>query len=219
MWIGRVPYREAWALQESLRRRILDGEAAETILLVEHPAVITLGRSANPNHVLLDEAALAARGIDLVRTNRGGDVTWHGPGQLLAYPILRLHRGVVAHVEAMARAVIDLVRPLGVEGEFRRARAGVWVGDRKLCAFGVHVSRRVAVHGLALNLTTPTDAFSLIVPCGLRDAGVTSLAELTGAAPSVASFAEPLAGALLKAFERDRRVATEGAEKTSARIA
>lgn len=213
-WLGRVPYREAWALQEALRRRVIDGEPAETILLLEHPPVITLGRAANPSNVLLEEAALAARGIELVRSTRGGDVTWHGPGQLVAYPVVRLHRGVVAHVTGMAEAVIEVVRTLGVEAEFRRERAGVWVGDRKLCAFGVHVGRGVAIHGLALNLTTAPGAFSLIVPCGLRDAGVTSVAELTGASPTVESLAEPLAVALLQALGRARRDDADPCEKS-----
>ncbi len=204
-WLGRIGYRAAWEMQEALRRRIVDGEAAETILLLEHPPVITLGRGADPSHVLLDEATLAARGIELLRTSRGGDVTYHGPGQLVAYPVVRLGRGVVAHVEAMARAVIAVVRPLGIEGEFRRERPGVWVGDRKLCAFGVHVSRRVAIHGLALNVTTPPSAFSAIVPCGLRDAGVTSIAERCGSAPTVEELARPLGAALLEAFGRAPR--------------
>jgi lipoyl(octanoyl) transferase len=203
-WLGRVGYRAAWDLQESLRRRILDGESAETILLLEHSPVITLGRSANPNNVLLDEAALAARGVERVATSRGGDVTYHGPGQLVAYPVVKV-RSVLAHVEAMGRAVVDLVRRFGIEARFRRDLAGVWVGDAKLCAFGVHVSRRVAIHGLALNLTTPLDAFSAIVPCGLCDRGVTSVAALTGASPTAESLAPDLGAALARELGRAPR--------------
>ena len=209
-WLGRVEYRAAWRLQEALRARILDGEAAETVLLVEHPPVITLGRSADARNVLVEEHALAARGVAFVRTNRGGDVTYHGPGQLVAYPVVRLARGVVAHVEAMARAVIETARPLGIAARFSRERTGVWAtapdGDRKLCAFGVHVRRRVAIHGLALNVTTPLDAFAAIVPCGIRDAGVTSIAALTGRAPSVAELAPSLGARLAEAFGRAARV-------------
>lgn len=167
--------------------------------------MVTLGRGADPAHVLATEAELAARGIERVATSRGGDVTWHGPGQLVAYPIVRLDRGVVAHVEAMARAVIDVVAPLGIAGEFRRQRPGVWVGDRKLCAFGVHVHRRVAIHGLALNATASEEAFAPIVPCGLRDAGVASIASLAGHSPSVAALAEPLGRALARHLGRAHR--------------
>jgi lipoyl(octanoyl) transferase len=207
-WLGRVPYRPAWALQEELRRRVQAGEPAETILLVEHDPVVTLGRSADRDHVLLSPEALAARGVDLVPTSRGGDVTYHGPGQLVAYPVLRLTRGVVAHVEAMARAVVETVRPLGVEARCRRDPLGVWVAaeiPRKLCAFGVHVSRRVAIHGLALNVTTPPDAFSVIVPCGLRAAAVTSIQAEAGRAPTVEALAPALGAALAAAFDRTPR--------------
>ncbi|MSP61110.1 MAG: lipoyl(octanoyl) transferase LipB [Myxococcales bacterium] len=205
VWLGRVEYRVAWALQEELRRLVLAGEGRETILLLEHPKVVTLGRSSDPAHVLLDEAALAARGVDRVVTSRGGDVTYHGPGQLVAYPVVRIGRGVVAHVEGMARAVIETVRPLGIDAVFRRERAGVWVGDRKLAAFGVHVSRRVAIHGLALNVTTPSSDFAVIVPCGLHDAGVTSIADLTGHSEALDVIAPRLGIALATALGRSPR--------------
>jgi lipoate-protein ligase B len=200
-WLGRVGYTRAAALQESLRRRILDGDdAAETLLLLEHDPVVTLGRSAKADHVLASEEALRARGIERVVSSRGGDVTYHGPGQLVAYPVMRLRSGVVAHVEAMAEAVVALARADGVTAVFRRDCPGVWVGDAKLAAFGVHVHRRVAIHGVALNVSTALDAFELIVPCGLRHTRVTSLAALTGrvrppgelAAPVARAFAERL---------------------------
>jgi lipoyl(octanoyl) transferase len=198
-WLGRVDYLDAVQRMEALRARILDGDdAAETLLLCEHPPVITLGRRARAEHILASEAALAARGVALARASRGGDVTYHGPGQLVAYPVMRLQGGVVDHVCRLAKAAIAVAAAYGIEARFDRARPGVWAGDAKLAAVGVHVHRRVAIHGLALNVTTALDAFDLIVPCGLRDLAVTSIAALSGQAPALpdvaAAFAAAFAG-------------------------
>jgi lipoyl(octanoyl) transferase len=195
-WLGRVDYADAVARMEALRTRILDGDdAAQALLLVEHPAVITLGRSAERTHVLASEAALEARGVTLAPSTRGGDVTYHGPGQLVAYPVVRLDRGVVAHVERLARAAVEVAASFGVTARFDRACPGVWVDDRKLASLGVHVHRRVAIHGLALNVTTALDAFDLIVPCGLRNARVTSIAAESGHSPRLADVAAAFAAA------------------------
>ncbi len=208
-WLGRVEYGAAFRIQEALRARVLAGDDAEAILLLEHPPVITLGRAADPRHVLLDERALAARGVAVHRSSRGGDVTWHGPGQLVAYPVVRLARGVLAHVQAMADAVAATVRPFGVAAHFRRDLPGAWVtvdgAEAKLAAFGVHVRRRVAIHGLALNVTTAPDAFSAIVPCGIAGARVTSLQALTGQSPTVEALAPRLGAALADALGRAGR--------------
>jgi lipoyl(octanoyl) transferase len=193
-----VPFARTAALQERLRADILAGHGPETLLLCEHDPVITLGRSARPEHVLASPAELGARGIDVHHASRGGDVTYHGPGQLVGYPIFRLRTGLVAHMEKMAAALIEVLGQLGLTGHWRRDRPGVWVGGEKICAFGVHVSHRVAIHGFALNVTTPPEAFSTIVPCGLADAGVTSIAALTGQAPAL----ETTAAATARAFER-----------------
>jgi lipoyl(octanoyl) transferase len=196
--LGRVAFDRAAALQERLRADILAGHGPETLLLCEHDPVITLGRSARPEHVLLPPAELAARGIELRPVSRGGDVTYHGPGQLVGYPVFRLRGGLVAHMEKMAAAIVDVLGGLGVVGHWRRDRPGVWVGAAKICAFGVHVSHRVAIHGFALNVTTPPEAFSPIVPCGLSGVAVTSIATLVGRAPSP----ETLAPIAARAFER-----------------
>src|SRR5262249_38259343 len=126
-WLGRVRYRPVWELQEALRAAILDGRAEDTLLLLEHEPVITLGRSADRRNVLARPEELARRGVDLVESSRGGDVTYHGPGQLVGYPVFRV-RGVVVHVEGMARALIDVIAPLGVAARWRRDCPGVWVG-------------------------------------------------------------------------------------------
>jgi lipoyl(octanoyl) transferase len=207
-WLGRVAYADAVRLQEALRRRVLDGDdGAERLLLLEHEPVITLGRSARREHLLLSPDALAERGIALAESSRGGDVTYHGPGQLVAYPVLRLTRGVVAHVEALAAAVLAVAAAQGVRARFRRDCPGVWVArddgrEDKLAAFGVHVHRRVAIHGVALNVTTALSAFELIVPCGLAGTRATSLAELSGGAPPLPALAARFAARFAEAVGR-----------------
>jgi lipoate-protein ligase B len=141
------------------------------------------------SNVVASAAELGRRGITVERTSRGGDVTFHGPGQLVGYPIVRLRRGVVDHMTTMARAVSMVLAGLGVEATWRRDLPGLWVGGAKICAFGVNVRRRVAIHGFALNVAIDPVFFALIVPCGLPGGRVTSVAELTGAAPTLEAIA------------------------------
>ncbi len=176
--LGRRSYDECVALQETLRRRILDGDDdAETLLLVEHDPVVTLGRRADrATELRVSEAELAESGVALVTSSRGGQATYHGPGQLVAYPVMRLRQGVVAHVERLAGAAVATAASVGVRARFRRDCPGAWVDDRKLASIGVHVHRRVAVHGLALNVTrAPLAHFGRIVPCGVKTTVMTSL--------------------------------------------
>jgi lipoyl(octanoyl) transferase len=177
-WLGRAPFEETTALQERLRAAVLSGEEPETLLFCEHAPVITRGRSALAANILAPAAELERRGLSVEQASRGGDVTYHGPGQLVGYPVVRLRGGVVDHMTAMARAISRAVAELGVATEFRRSAPGLWTNDEKLCAFGVHIRSRVAIHGFALNVTTDLEAFNLIVPCGLVGARVTSLARL-----------------------------------------
>ena len=186
-WLGRVPFAATVREQEALREQVLRGEAPETLLLCEHDPVVTLGRSANPANVLAPRDELARRGVEVYAASRGGDVTYHGPGQLVGYPIVRLRAGVVGHVTAMARAIASVLREVGIEASWRRDTPGLWItsaGDdrgRKICAFGVHVHRRVAIHGFALNVGGALDGFDLIVPCGLAASRTTSIvAEIGG---------------------------------------
>jgi lipoyl(octanoyl) transferase len=205
-WLGRVPFAETAALQERLREDVLAGRAPETLLLCEHDPVITLGRSARAEHVLASAGELARRGVAVHAASRGGDVTYHGPGQLVGYPVLRLRGGLVSHIEAMARGLASLLAPFGISAAWRRDTPGLWI-DRgesnppaKICAFGVHVRHRVTIHGFALNVATNLDAFDLIVPCGLTGAAVTSIAALTRDAPAVEALAPRAADALGDAF-------------------
>ncbi len=199
-WLGRLPFDRALGLQDRLRDAILAGGGRETLLLCEHDPVITMGRHARPEHLLVSEAELAGRGVTIRRASRGGDVTYHGPGQLVGYPIFRLRRGLVAHMEAMATGIIAVLAGLGIAAEWRRDCPGVWVGAEKICAFGVHIRHRVAIHGFALNVTTDRAAFAPIIPCGLRAAGVVSIVELAGAAPSLPDLASAIAVAFARSF-------------------
>jgi lipoyl(octanoyl) transferase len=204
-WMGRVPFAAAVREQEDLRARLLRGDGPETLLLCEHDPVVTLGRSANPANVLASSVELARRGVEVSGASRGGDVTYHGPGQLVGYPIVRLRSGVLGHVTAMARAIEGVLAELGIAARWRREAPGLWVdgpggdGGAKICAFGVHVHRRVAIHGFALNVAGALDGFDLIVPCGLRAARTTSIAAEIGAGrplPAMHVLASRVAGAL-----------------------
>jgi lipoyl(octanoyl) transferase len=205
-WLGRVGFAETVELQERLRRDVIAGHAPETLLFCEHDPVITLGRSARAANVLASADELARRGVAVHDASRGGDVTYHGPGQLVGYPIVRLRGGLVAHLEAMARGLAALLAELGITAAWRREVPGLWTNDgersrpAKICAFGVHVRHRVTIHGFALNVTTALDAFDLIVPCGLRDAEVTSIAALARDAPTVEALAPRAAAAIADAL-------------------
>ena len=199
-WLGRVSYGPALALQERVRADVAEGRARETLLLLEHDPVITLGRRAESGHVLASVDTLGRAGIAVLTTSRGGDVTYHGPGQLVGYPIFRLPRGIKAHVAAMAGGIVAVLADLGIAAEWRSAQPGVWVGDDKICAVGMHVRRRVAMHGFALNVSVDLASFRHIVPCGLPHAGVTSIARLRGAAPALPALAARLASAFARSF-------------------
>ena len=181
---GLVPYREAWERQLRLRDALVaDPEAGERIVMVEHPPVYTLGFHGDAGNMLASEESLRLRGAECIRIERGGDVTYHGPGQLVVYPILSLHRhrlGVKAYIERLESAVIELCARYGVTATTAPGAIGVWIGwgtpsARKICAIGVKSSRYVTMHGLAINVNTDLDYFSLINPCGFVDKGVTSI--------------------------------------------
>jgi lipoyl(octanoyl) transferase len=187
--LGLVPYAEALELQSSLVARRRAGEIGDTLLLMEHPHVLTLGRGASTDHVLLSDAERAALGIDLFETGRGGDVTYHGPGQLVGYPILDLkpdrcdlHR----YLRDLEQVLIDVVRDFGLEATRVPRLTGVWVEGRKIAAIGVRVSSGwITSHGFALNVATDLRYFDTIVPCGITDRAVTSLGLEAGRSPDL----------------------------------
>lgn len=185
---GVEAYGRVWAWQKELVAARQAGSVPDLLLLGEHPHVITLGRNARREHLCLPEPELALRGVEVHETDRGGDVTYHGPGQLVGYAILDLgglRKDVVWYVRSLEDVLIRAAQELGLVAmrqpaatEKRPLYTGVWVGERKLAAIGIHVSRWVTSHGFALNVTTDLSYFDLIVPCGLRDKGVTSVARL-----------------------------------------
>ncbi len=183
--LGLIDYREALRLQ---REKVAQRKAElipDTLLLVEHPHVYTLGRNARREHLLLPPEKLAALGAQVFETDRGGDVTYHGPGQLVGYPILDLtrhRRDLSWYMRSLEEVFIALARDFGVRAGRLAGATGVWVGDKKLVALGVHVSRWITSHGFACNVNTDLSYFEWIVPCGLRDKGVTSLERLLGRA-------------------------------------
>ena len=204
-FLGRVPYAEAARLQEEAARALASGTAGETLLLLEHPHVVTLGRGADASHVLLDEATRAARGIGIHETGRGGDVTYHGPGQLVGYPILDLRPDrcdVHRYVRDLEEVLIRTAADFGVTAGRLAGRTGVWVEGRKLAAIGVRISRWITSHGFAINVTTDLSYFGHIVPCGISHAGVTSLLDRTGRAFRLEDVARSAAAHLGEVFGR-----------------
>lgn len=182
--LGRMRYAEAFELQRDLVERRKRGEIADQLLFVEHPHVLTLGRNGRMENVLADENILRRAGIEFHESDRGGDVTYHGPGQVVGYAIFDLRewrRDVGAYVRTMEQAIIDALAQFGIAGERDTSATGVWVGGAKIAAIGVHISRWVTSHGFALNLTTDLRYFQYIVPCGLTRP-VTSMEALGRAA-------------------------------------
>jgi len=181
--LGRVEYSTGLTIQERAVEDCAAGRAPEQLLLLEHPPVFTLGRGADRSNILLDESRLRALNIELHETGRGGEVTYHGPGQLVGYPIINLrpdrcdvHRYVRDLEEVLIRAIGDF----GVAGTRIPGLTGVWVGSEKIAAIGVRIARWITSHGFALNVNTDLSYFNLIVPCGIPDKGVTSLAQILG---------------------------------------
>lgn len=187
-WLGRASYRRVLADQLAARERVWAGDDG-VVLLCEHPPVITLGRSADRTNILASPAELTAAGVDVVPIERGGDVTYHGPGQLMIYPVVRLRHGVVEFLASVAAAIADACAALGAPGAaWQRDPAGVWKDGAKLAACGIHVARGVSVHGFALDVATPREAWARIRPCGLA-VPQTSLEALRGATIDVARVA------------------------------
>ncbi len=181
--LGRVPYAEALALQRQLVIERRDGRVGDLLLLVEHPHVLTLGvrGDGGRSHILAADELLASRGVEVHEAGRGGDVTYHGPGQLVGYPILDLNpdrRDVHRYVRDLEEVLIRLLDDYGVSAGRVAGLTGVWVGDDKVAAIGVRIARWITSHGFALNVTTDLSYFDLIVPCGIADRGVTSMERL-----------------------------------------
>lgn len=183
---GRIGYAEAMARQQAAWQALVDGGGEHRLFTLEHDPVITMGRRAATTDLLVSEETLRQRGVDLVVSDRGGEVTYHGPGQLVLYAVVHtraLGIGPSDLVRGLAGAISDYLASLGISAPYDAAHPGLWTSDGKLVAVGMRISRGVSMHGAALNLTTSLDAFSLFVPCGMPGAAATSVARCLGAAP------------------------------------
>jgi lipoyl(octanoyl) transferase len=194
--LGTVAYAEALELQLAERARVQAGESDGVLLLLEHPAVYTLGRRSESGDLPMGEDWYRAQGIDVVRTDRGGKLTYHGPGQLVGYPIVRVER-IPDHVCAMEMAIVAALAEQGIESRGRDAEGaqytGVWVGDRKIASIGIHVSRGVSIHGFALNVDNDLQPFEWAVACGLPDTQMTSVCRETGRTGTLPAIADRVA--------------------------
>ena len=177
--LGRMSYNSAWDIQKEYHKKVVSGKEPDTLIIVEHEPVYTLGKSANDNHLLQS----ASEEIQVFRIERGGDITFHGPGQIVVYPILDLNRFVKSvswYMRTLEKIIIDTLSDFGIKAELKDGLTGVWVGGEKIGAQGVRISRWVTMHGLALNVNTDLRYFDGIIPCGIFDYGVTSMEKLMG---------------------------------------
>lgn len=201
-FLGRVGYAAAQRLQVEVREGVKGGTGAERLLLLEHDHVYTVGRNGSVGDVL------GERGVEVVECDRGGRVTYHGPGQLVGYPVIGLspdRRDVRWYVRDLQETIVRTLAGYGIAGEGREGQdfVGVWVGEAKIASIGVHLSRWVTTHGFALNVTTDLSFFRGIVPCGLAGVEITSIERLTGERPALSEVAERYAGVFAEVFDRE----------------
>jgi len=207
-YLGTVSYDTAYRLQRNLWRKRVAGEIPDQLLLLEHPPVITLGRSARKEHLLASEERLECSGVQVVETDRGGDVTYHGPGQLVGYPILDLkpdRMDVLRYLRDLEEVLIRVLTEFGIPGSRKNGYTGVWIEDRKIAAIGVKISRWVTYHGFALNVSTDLSAFDLIVSCGIRDVRVTSMERELGYSPGIEEVVQMAANKMNQIFGGDQQ--------------
>jgi lipoate-protein ligase B len=207
-WLGRVPYGAAWDLQKRLAAERVEGRRPDTLLLLEHPPVYTLGRNSLEEHILVSRAELTRRGATVVRIERGGEVTYHGPGQLVAYPVIRLEgeeRSVSHLVTNLERAIIETLGAYDIRGERLADQRGVWARGGKIASVGLSVKRWVVTHGMALNVAMDMSYFALINPCGHPETAMTSMEQLLGYAPAVAEVGEVFTRCFARIFQREPR--------------
>jgi len=204
--MGLVPYDDGLRLQERAVQRLRSGDAPEQLLLLEHPHVFTLGRGADSSNILADRQHLESNSVEVHETGRGGDVTYHGPGQLVGYPIINLKPDrcdVHRYVRDIEEVLIRSIAEFGVTGTRIAGLTGVWVGNEKIGAIGVRIARWITSHGFALNVNTDLSYFKMIVPCGITDKGVTSLSRQTGRSIDTRDVAQIVAENFGKVFGRE----------------
>lgn len=204
--LGTVDYAEALLLQKELQAKRIAGDIGDTVLLLQHPPVLTKGRSAQGQHIVAEPTLLASRGIAVHEVGRGGDVTYHGPGQLVAYPIIDLkpdRRDVRKYMWSLEETMIRTCADFGLSASRIPGLNGTWIGERKVGAVGVRISRWVTMHGLALNANTDLSHFDLIVPCGIQDKTVTSISAELDRAVGVPEVMAPLAEHFARLYDTD----------------
>jgi lipoyl(octanoyl) transferase len=204
--LGLVPYADGLALQRALVEDRRAGRIPDTLLLLQHPHVVTIGvKKDGRRHIVATPEQLAARGVEVFETGRGGDVTYHGPGQIVGYPILDLNpdrRDVHQYVRDLEEVMIRVCAGYGVAAGRIAGLSGTWIGDAKIGAIGVRISRWITSHGFAFNVTTDVEFFNLIVPCGIADRGVTSLASAIGRAPALSEVEDRFVEHFAAVFDR-----------------
>jgi lipoyl(octanoyl) transferase len=208
LWVanlGTVPYGDALDLQQRIRERRHAGEIPDAMLVLEHPPVYTKGRRTEPGDLPMGDEWYARQGIAVEQSDRGGRVTYHGPGQLVVYPIMRID-DVPAYVHGLEAAMIRALAEESVEAEVREGLTGVWAGDAKIASIGVHVSRGITTHGLAVNVDNDLQPFEWIVPCGIDHVRMTSVARETGRSDLMSCFRKRLAHRVAKQFGRRQRL-------------
>jgi lipoyl(octanoyl) transferase len=205
-YLGLMPYAEAHELQQELVEKRKRDEIPDQFLLLEHPHVITLGRAANGANILIDDETRARFGVELFETGRGGDVTYHGPGQIVGYPIIKLapdRCDIRRYVRDLEEVLIRTAADFGISAGRIEGLTGVWAGNEKLGAIGVRISRWVTMHGFAFNVTTDLNYFRLIVPCGISNHGVTSLQKLLDSPVELSAIEEIVTSHFGEVFERE----------------
>jgi len=202
--LGYMDYQSTWDLQKGYHKKVLNGDTTDTLLLVEHESVYTLGKNANENHLLQS----APEDAKIFHIERGGDITYHGPGQLVGYPILDLHRYTTSiswYMRRLEQVIIDTLNEYGIKADVKEGLTGVWVGDEKIGAQGVRISRWVTMHGFALNVNTDLDYYSGIIPCGIFEYGVTSMEKIVGEKLNMGKVKKSILKSFHQAFQNQEK--------------
>ncbi|HMQ80106.1 MAG TPA: lipoyl(octanoyl) transferase LipB [Ignavibacteria bacterium] len=202
--LGLAGYKEVWDLQKATHLEKQKGSTEDILYTVEHNHVYTLGKTGSRDHILISDDEMKARGISYYEIDRGGDITYHGPGQLVVYPILDLHnyyKDTHRYLRALEETVMLTLKEMGIEAHREEEFTGVWVGEEKICAIGIKVSRWITMHGIAFNVNTDLSYFDKIIPCGIFHKGVTSIEKLTGKKANMTIVKEMYIKNFLQTFE------------------
>jgi lipoate-protein ligase B len=207
--LGIEPYKKIWDFQHQLHKLRVDGKIGDVFILLEHSNVYTLGKVAKRDHLLVSPQKLTEEKIDLFEIDRGGDITYHGPGQIVGYPIIKLddlYQDIHRYLRELEEVIIQTLKIYGINGERHPEYTGVWVGNEKIAAIGIKVSRWVTMHGFAFNINTDLSYFGKIIPCGISDKGVTSLEKISGEKHSIEEVKKYLIENFMKIFKYDELV-------------